>query len=393
MLVAIVMMAMIFIVGLAIDTGQLFVARRTAQEAADAGAYAGAVVLYQGGTQAQAVTAATTDAQRNGYATGGATTVTINAPPLAGPKVGNNRYVEVIIQTQQQTALLPAEAQLNAIRVRGVAGAEPLNSGYAVMALSRGNPPDAFTVGSTAHITLHGGGILVNSGSPTAASDNGTIALDPGTYTDIHGGVGSGVFPNQRLGVPQQPDPFAGYPRPATTGCDPLLPSTPCTVYSSLPPGNLNPGIYTVQISGRVLNPGIYILEAGMGGDIDGTGVFLFNTKTNYPNSGPLDTCGAIAASGNHDIHLSAMTSGTYKGLLIYQDPICTAGMTFNGTSFSLTYTGTIYAPSAPVRLTGHASVTGGQFVASTFDMGNGTVDITYDGALSAQPVLPRLEE
>ena len=41
-------------VGLALDTGQLFIARRAAQTAADAGAWAGAAVLYAGGSAAQA---------------------------------------------------------------------------------------------------------------------------------------------------------------------------------------------------------------------------------------------------------------------------------------------------------------------------------------------------
>jgi len=37
-------------IGLALDTGQLFVARRAAQTAADAGAWAGAAILYAGGS-------------------------------------------------------------------------------------------------------------------------------------------------------------------------------------------------------------------------------------------------------------------------------------------------------------------------------------------------------
>ena len=67
--VAITMLAMLFGVGLAVDSGQLFNGRRTAQEAADAAAFAGATVLYQGGTVDQATSAATSDAALNGYAT------------------------------------------------------------------------------------------------------------------------------------------------------------------------------------------------------------------------------------------------------------------------------------------------------------------------------------
>ncbi len=54
LLAAAMFLALLFMVGLAIDGGQLFVAKRTQQEAADAAAFAGAIVLYQGGTNAQA---------------------------------------------------------------------------------------------------------------------------------------------------------------------------------------------------------------------------------------------------------------------------------------------------------------------------------------------------
>src|SRR5439155_1542038 len=66
-LIAITFLALIMAVGLAIDAGQLYVARRTMQEAADAAAYAGAVVRYQGGSVVQARSAAMDDATRNGY--------------------------------------------------------------------------------------------------------------------------------------------------------------------------------------------------------------------------------------------------------------------------------------------------------------------------------------
>src|SRR5207237_2500163 len=69
-LFAIMMLALLFAVGLAIDAGQLYSAKRAQQEAADAAAFAGAVVLYRQGTVAQAVAAARTDALTNGYSSG-----------------------------------------------------------------------------------------------------------------------------------------------------------------------------------------------------------------------------------------------------------------------------------------------------------------------------------
>ena len=98
-----------------------------------------------------------------------------------------------------------------------------------------------------------------------------------------------------------------------------------------------------------------------------------------------------MVVSGNHDVILYAMTTGTYKGLLFYQDSACTAAMDFGGTSFDLTVTGTIYLPNAAFTANGSSHIAGGQIVAKTLDLGNSTVDITFNSGTSAQPVLPRL--
>ena len=113
-MVAIMFMALMFAVGLAIDAGQLFAAKRGQQEAADAGAFAGAVVIYQGGTAAQAIAAALADVTQNGFTDGvGSTTVTINAPPTSGQYANESpvKHVEVVIVRQVRTTLVPAEAR------------------------------------------------------------------------------------------------------------------------------------------------------------------------------------------------------------------------------------------------------------------------------------------
>ena len=154
-MVAIVFMALLFAVGLAVDAGQLFAAKRAQQEAADAAAFAGAVVLYQGGTVAQATAAAINDATTNGYTDGvNGTTVTVNGsatassnPPTSGLYASENpvMHVEVVIIRQVKTTLVPAEAAFNPVRARGVAGSEALNNGYPIMALGTGCGAPALT--------------------------------------------------------------------------------------------------------------------------------------------------------------------------------------------------------------------------------------------------------
>ena len=397
-LVAIMTMTLLFAVGLAIDAGQLYVARRTMQEAVDAGAYAGAVVLYQGGTQSQARDAAFADASANGYSTAGDTTVTVNAPPTSGLYSGNNLYLEVIIWSKVRTALVPAQSVLNDVRVRGVAGSEPLNNGYAIIVLDRGITANALEIEAQGYVNLKGGGILVNSRHPSESADNnGTVIITPAPPLgiDTAGGL-KGTWPNPKTFQPQRPDPFAGFPTPITAGMQ---------VYDALPGGNpmvLDPGIYNVSLSAAGntkirLNTGIYILKNGINdvgnADISSNpgGVFIFNTTTNYPSTG--GTCGSIRLVGNGASSLQPLTTGTYKNMLIYQDPACTAQMKIAGNG-TLSAGGTIYLPTAHLQFDGNnATLTGSQLVAKTIWVQNGNLTIDFNADDTAQPILPRLAE
>ena len=66
-LMALSMVVLSGVVGLAIDGGNLYLQRRQMQNAADAGAYAGAYLMAQGNSEDKAVLAAVADyASRNG---------------------------------------------------------------------------------------------------------------------------------------------------------------------------------------------------------------------------------------------------------------------------------------------------------------------------------------
>ena len=414
-MVAIVLMASLFVVGLAIDAGQLFAAKRSMQEAADAGAFAGAVVIYQHGTTAQAVAAAVADVATNGYGNAVSnTTVTVNAPPTSGPYAAESpvRHVEVIIVRQVQTTLVPAEAAFNAVRARGVAGAEPFNNQYAIMVLSPiciGGAP-AFTASSNVNLHVTGSGVFVNASCATAVSGfTGTDFTLAAPYAlDIVGGS-SDTFPatvNQvNRGVIAQPDPFAGYPIPDTKSYNGVntLPTNPALI-----PGTSTAveGIYTSTLGGVALCHGIYILKGiGMSGDIsmdtthtdpntntlcDGR-VLIFNTMTNWPSAS--GTCASIGQNGNHPISVLPMTTGQYAQMQIYQDKNCTATLVV-GIGSVVSAGGTIYLPSAAMSLNGNAtSITAGQIIAKTMDFQNANLDVNFTVGTTAAPILPRLAE
>lgn len=89
--------------------------RAALQTAADAASLGGAVVIWQGGSPAQAIAAATTDARLNDV--DGSTRIRVSSPPENGAHVGDASYVEVTIERDAQSPLVPL------IRVSSVAGA------------------------------------------------------------------------------------------------------------------------------------------------------------------------------------------------------------------------------------------------------------------------------
>lgn len=416
-LVAIVFMVLLFSVGLAIDAGQLYSAKRTIQEAADSAAFSGAVVLYQGGDTGAVRAAATADATRNGFTDdGNITRVTINTPPNDGPfscaVIGSpacQKYVQVEIKRQVRTSLVPAQSVLNPVTARGTAGAQPTNSGWALMAVDPNCDRDALY--NTNTLNVHGGSIMDNSCNGRAINNNGgTVVMDAGFETDVVGGS-SGTWPGIRTGYRLQPDPFAGVTRPPVvdSGNNPLP-----TYTSQCPPAVNQPGIYTDTFSsncGYVFAPGTYIFKGGnlnlagsQGAVCTGSacspatadgGVFFFFSTTNYPNSGGTCVTNPVKITGNSSSTLSPITDPTspYKGMLIWVDSACgtNSGVLLGG-SGSISTTGSIYVPKGTVQLGGNGSVTISQAISYQIAVnGNGGVTVNYDPALTYAGFYPAL--
>ncbi|MDP9321251.1 MAG: pilus assembly protein TadG-related protein [Chloroflexota bacterium] len=425
LMIAIVFMGLLFVVGLAVDTGQLFAAKRTQQEAADAAAFAGAVVIYQHGTVTQAVQAAIADATKNGFTDGvNTTTVTVNgctsyvgctSAPTSGAYAGESpvRHVEVVIVHQVKTTLVPAEAAFNPVRARGVAGAEPFNNQYAIMVLSptcAGSTTPTFTASSNVDLHVTGSGVFVNASCGTAVSGfTGTDFTVAAPYSLDIVGSSSDTFPagvNQvNRGVTAQPDPFAGYPIPDGKSYNTTsnLPTDPARIAGTT---TAVEGIYTTSLGNVAVCHGIYILKgAGMSGDVtrdtthtdpntgtacDGR-VFIYNTMTNWPAA--TGTCSSLGQNGNHPITMLPMTTGTYANMQIYQDKACAATFLV-GVGSVVSTGGTIYLPSGPMSLNGNVtSITAGQIVVKTMDLQNANLDVMFTPATTASPVLPRLAE
>ncbi|HAF11465.1 MAG TPA: hypothetical protein DCK98_15480 [Chloroflexi bacterium] len=402
-LIGIVLMALLFAVGLAIDTGQLYNGRRTAQEAADAGAFAGAVVLYQSGSSAQAQAAARADAALNGYGTNtpsAGTTVSAQVPK-SGEFADDVTCVEVTISTPVLTTLVPQAESFTRVAASAVGCSKPSNSGYAVIALNQACDTGATELSSNGSLDVHGGSIQVNSCAAQAAQNGGIVKLEPGYETDVVGGV-QGSWPALNTGKPVIRDPFAGISKPLINE---LLPYSP-----ACPPSINQPGIYTTSFSNNctyVFAPGTYIFAGGsldLGGSraaactgstcnpptADG-GVFFFFTSSSYPATGGTCASQPLKIEGGSDTTLSAPTSGDYQGMLIWQDSVCTQEIDIGGGG-SITTTGSIYAPNATLSGNGtRSSVNLSQIVAKEVNTQNANFTIRDDPGLTFHGFIPAL--
>jgi hypothetical protein len=184
--------------------------------------------------------------------------------------------------------------------------------------------------------------------------------------------------------MPPTPDPLAAVAPPDAAGLT-MRGTVSCGSNNTV---TLLPGIYTsITISTNcvaTMQPGIFVLAGGGlsvsgNGSLSGDGVMLYNAGSSYPASG--GSFGPISLSGNGSMHLTPQTSGTYKGLLMFQARDNPRTLTLSGNSAVAGIQGTVYGPSMPVSITGNGTLPA-QFVVDSVDIsGNGTLTVQYSAA------------
>jgi Flp pilus assembly protein TadG len=364
------LMAPVFIGALALgsETGLWYSIQERMQGAADSAAISAAVGLNAGNTNVTLQADATAASYKFVNGASG-TVVTVNNPPLSGSYVANTGAVEVIIKQPQKNLFSslflksPVVIQGRAVAVGSVAcvlalSQTPLVSlvtGIAAAAFANvladqctvaDNSPGlvALTVALFSSITAQKvkvvGGFLGLLGTVTPAPVNAPATLDPFAGTTV-------------------PDILSLYPNCATYSLGGPTPHGPITTTVNLSPGRYCGGM-SVNGGGNVtLSPGTYYMDVGtglvggfglsvvLGGTLTGTGVTIVLTSSssliNLPGLSLLGT-----------INLTAPSSGTYAGLVVYEDRpallgvLPGLGLTFAGGA-AANLIGTIYAPHSVV--------------------------------------------
>jgi Flp pilus assembly protein TadG len=134
-LLALLLPALVGMIGLVIDGGLMMTSYRDLQQVSDAAATTAALALSNGANAGDAITQATSCVNTwNGISNAN---VVVNIPPASGPYVGNGNYAEVLL-SRNQTMNFMQVVGINpqqTVSVRSVAGLPASTAGAAVVVL------------------------------------------------------------------------------------------------------------------------------------------------------------------------------------------------------------------------------------------------------------------
>lgn len=341
------------IAGGAIDFGRAFAERQHLQASVDAAAVAGAraMALQVGDAQSTA-----TEIFKSNYATrGGGPVPTVQ---VQGQQVSVNASISVPAYLMQVMGIetLTVAAAASAQPTYETIVTEPEPGGDVCILLLDPYKSEAFWASGNHKVDAPSCEVHVKSQVSSAAKINMGKPLDvkrvciEGAANQI--GNDSGVVGPIEESCTTANDPFRNtVPVPSLASCK----SKPKKLNKSTE--YLTPGTYCGQwkFKGSVgqiqLAPGLYVFNNATwvtNADIRGSGVTIFYNDKNSE----------IVLNGQGSIAVSAPDSGTYEGIVMYENPAITqiTSMKINGGSDAVTK-GLIYLPSRDMTWNGNSSL------------------------------------
>ena len=390
-MVAVSLVVILGMMALAIDVGQLRLAKQRLQMVADAAALAGALEIPDCSTaNCSTLTTAAQDAlTENNFtgstlltncATSGTTAlmVTVNNGPCAlgaaDPHNGNANYVEVVV-SQPQPTYFAGILGISSVLIKTRAEAARAGGTNCIFALDP-TGSGAVSVALLAAVNAPCG--IVDESSSSSALQCALFAGLSASQIGVVGGVSSllcniSPTPKTNIAVPSPADPLAYLVKPTVPSCGTsntpsashhgssaaLSITTTTTLYADYAYcGGITIGaganvtfsttygstfVLTSTNAGKTVSPGG--LQVDFAATVNGNGVTFYN----YGPSGGITFNWASATLGG--VSLIAPTTGTYSGILFFQDPINTSTAQIVGSSsWNTTLQGTYYFPSATVN-------------------------------------------
>ncbi len=387
---------LLLFLGLVADGGSIYLERRRAQVAADAGAYGGALELLHNNSSWVGASARA-DTKFNGFDDAESDVViSVNNPPLSGAAAGDNTAVEVIVQRTVPTTLMMLVANESTIvRARAVAAVRPETGPLCILALSE-TEQGAITFNGTVDMNIPECEIIARSTHADAILGLGTPCV---TAKSISYAIGGGSSQNGQANCldpqptaiipPEDPYKYLPTPDPSTY----VVQSTSRIQRNNTDGAEtFQPGVYQggIKLTGGgpyTFAPGMYIVD-GLeisGGSAYGDDVTFYNTTDGLKN---------IVINGNTSVQLSAPTTGIYKNMLFFQNRNSPLGNPYDGLivgDSSSTFEGVIYAPANHIDFGGNSGTNGDvftQIIADTLRF-HGTAKVSGDFASLASDRTP----
>lgn len=384
----VLLVAALGFVGLGVDMGVGYAARRDAQSAADSAAFSGAVGQMAGAPNVadQARAVAANYGLKNGV---DGVTVTVNTPPASGAQRTNAQAVEVIITRPGRrffSGFVTSGATTIAARAVAVAG---VAGDGCIVAF---NPTDAMSVlnNGTGAVNLQNCSLWANSTNNWGFTQNGSgafaaSAINLGGAGYLNNGFGTVAGPvklHQTLA-----DPYADVNPPAPpTACDQTGYTAPAgsTTIDPGPDGVMN-FCNGLTISGNnqtvTFKPGTYYISGadflvnGNNTVVDASAGVTFVLTNRNGGAYAKATINGIGQT----LKFTAPTSGPTKGIAIFQDRNAPKGgtNTLNGSGSTVSWQGAFYFKNQSVTINGSGQTSGGGCTQILADK------VTFNGASS----------
>jgi Flp pilus assembly protein TadG len=355
---AILMPVLVGAAGFGTEVGWWFYKHKNMQSAADSGAVSAATAGSNLTAEANAVTAS------YGYVnSANNVTVTVNQPPQTGNYASNPQAVEVVV-TQPQQRLLSALFGSDAVLITARAVALPNAGTGCVLALDP-TASSAVDVSGSNRLNLINCNLYSNSSASPSLNVGGSATVSAnqvGVVGDVSGASNITAPNGVRTHMHAVADPYANFSPPATPSCDP----SPQKVNSNGKILSLSPGCYSGGVtvtSGQTLDltPGTYYFYGAKGGLSVGGNATLTCTACTGTNGVTLVFTGSSSSgwatasiSSNAIVNLTAPSSGSTQGIVMYGDRNMPAGTPFNLTGGGTqNFGGAIYLPKANLSFSG----------------------------------------
>lgn len=375
------MTGLIAIAGLALDGGRAYYSQRTAQNAADNAALAGAWALCSGGIINNVAFASTAV---NGFNNDGiSNSVRVHWPPSSGPNTGNNEYIEVVINSSIEPGLMQVIYSgdiESTVRSVGQCTTVQLLT-HALFAGSNSCNNAINVTGSASNIT---GGVHSNNDMKFSGSNN--VINGSASYVSSIDGAADKITYNPP--APSNPIQINEVTYPIDFPMEDYAPGG----VEAIAAQNDGDSYYSCDCKmdiGWLEDEGLYdnvskVLQDGLYYSSDEIEI---NVNTIIGNAVTFVSRDEISFSG------SEQTLAPYvNGMLAYSDlqkpggsQCSSAVISFSGSEQN--WSGIIFAPKGLVSLSGSSSTTfNGSIVSNTINISGSDQNVQFDQALAPPP-------